>query len=603
MSTLIVKGKKELQFYVVNLVYLNILFAFVISVMTILDLLDIFSFGSFSFNEIVGNSSDLNVIDNNFALLPSFFGIIGVIYLLKTTASKLHRVYLNILLIVFSFNIILSGSRRGLIILGLIFLILAVLTIIILYKKNNYLKDAVWNCRFYILSLSAVCLLLSLFFLYPSYEVKNEVLRRIGTKNAVLVKHRISYNLFRCISVFNDKLTLSEFQKRIWSEKFVPEDPDSGWGNRFHKTIFPLEGKNAEIVPDDAKGYLMDNTTNASYYPTDDISASLTILHNIRSDRGDHYKASVYCFVSDSFNVNSVYLGVPDDCVNNNLVSGKAISPYNLDNKGIWQKLEVDFIYNEGTVPLFLSFWKRGIKDFSNLKGHIIFAYPQYGIVNTDSSGLSYNSRQGKSELQESRLKTPFEQYYLSGIFCFAASDFIPSSLILNATSPFSHLITKLSAEDTTYYPYKTDIVLNGFSNPFIEDRALRWEFALKIFSSEYTWKQKLFGGGFNFLNWFGYFFRQDKTSSDYPHNPFLSILLYSGIFGLAIYILFIYKVFYYYIKYFKEYKILAAYFIVTFFFSFFSAGSPFDPPIMGFFGILPFFIHSIHKKSNRESN
>jgi hypothetical protein len=65
---------------------------------------------------------------------------------------------------------------------------------------------------------------------------------------------------------------------------------------------------------------------------------------------------------------------------------------------------------------------------------------------------------------------------------------------------------------------------------------------------------------------------------------------------GLIIYCYFLYKVFFYYIKYISEYPLLFIFFLITFFFSFFSGGSPFDPPIMGFFVILPFFIHSIHK-------
>ena len=43
--------------------------------------------------------------------------------------------------------------------------------------------------------------------------------------------------------------------------------------------------------------------------------------------------------------------------------------------------------------------------------------------------------------------------------------------------------------------------------------------------------------------------------------------------------------------------------FLITFFFSFFSGSSPFDPPIMGFFILLPFFIHSIHKNDNQKVN
>jgi O-antigen ligase len=88
----------------------------------------------------------------------------------------------------------------------------------------------------------------------------------------------------------------------------------------------------------------------------------------------------------------------------------------------------------------------------------------------------------------------------------------------------------------------------------------------------------------------------KNKTLSDYPHNPFLSILLYSGLVGLLLFIFLLYKVFFYYSKYFKEYYLFFIFFLITFFFSFFSGGSPFDPPVMGFFMILPFFINYINE-------
>ena len=133
--------------------------------------------------------------------------------------------------------------------------------------------------------------------------------------------------------------------------------------------------------------------------------------------------------------------------------------------------------------------------------------------------------------------------------------------------------------------------------------RYVRWQFAWQIFTKEFNWRQKVFGGGFNFLNWYGYYFLKDRTKTDYPHNPFLYILLYSGILGVSLYLFFLYKVFYFYLKYRKEYWIFFVFFLITFFFCFFSSGNPFDPPIMGFFMILPFFIHSVHKKSTSKLN
>ena len=120
-----------------------------------------------------------------------------------------------------------------------------------------------------------------------------------------------------------------------------------------------------------------------------------------------------------------------------------------------------------------------------------------------------------------------------------------------------------------------------------------------QIIEKEYNLKQKIFGNGFNFLNWYGYYFYNDKTKSDWPHNPLLSVLLYSGVIGLILYLFLLYRVLAVYIKYIKQYYILFLFFGITFFFSFFSAGNPFDPPVMGFFVMLPFFIDYIHKKKN----
>jgi O-antigen ligase len=99
-------------------------------------------------------------------------------------------------------------------------------------------------------------------------------------------------------------------------------------------------------------------------------------------------------------------------------------------------------------------------------------------------------------------------------------------------------------------------------------------------------------------MNWYGENFEADRTISDYPHNPFLSVLLYSGIIGLMFYLALFYKTVKYYFQCFKDYGVLFLCFCITFFITFFSGATPFDPPVMGFFVILPFFIHSISQKN-----
>jgi len=127
--------------------------------------------------------------------------------------------------------------------------------------------------------------------------------------------------------------------------------------------------------------------------------------------------------------------------------------------------------------------------------------------------------------------------------------------------------------------------------------RKARWHYAAQVWKDEFRWHNKLFGHGFDYLDWYNKKFRDDTSVSDYPHNPFISILLYSGIIGFLLYLWLIYWVLKYYLFYRKGYGLFFIGFLMTFFFSFFSGTHPFDPPIMGFFIVLPFFIHLVNKK------
>jgi O-antigen ligase len=129
----------------------------------------------------------------------------------------------------------------------------------------------------------------------------------------------------------------------------------------------------------------------------------------------------------------------------------------------------------------------------------------------------------------------------------------------------------------------------------------MRWRFGIKIFTKEYGIIKKLFGSGFNHLNWYGFYFENDKTMRDYPHNPFISILLYSGLLGVALYIHLLIRTFKYYLIYLQNHLHLFIFFLITLYFCFFSSENPFDPPMMGFFVALPFFSRHIELKILRD--
>ncbi len=396
MASLVITSKKELNYFVSNQVYLIVLFAFAIAVLGLLDLLNIFSYNAFlPINETVGSSSEQVSIDNNFALLPVFFGFVGVLYFLRKPISKLHRFYFNILLILFAFNIILSGSRRGLFTFIAIIIILLVAQIFTFLKTNEFLKRLGTDSRYFLISFFLLASLASFVAFKTTYTFKIKLLNLIGSQNLTDTKQKIALKMYKYVVIIKDHRSFPEFYSSLWP--VIPEDPDSGWGTRVHKTVFPLKGKNVEIVPKGSKGYLLDSTCNAGYFGGADVTEAFTLIKSFSVTKGDIYKASVFCFVSDSFNIDGGALSVKYSSIEENIVAGSPTAFYDLKRKGLWQKLEIEFNCNKNSeeVPVFITCYKKGIKDFKKQKGCIIFAYPSYEkLVTKDTTstlGISKN--------------------------------------------------------------------------------------------------------------------------------------------------------------------------------------------------------------------
>ena len=111
--------------------------------------------------------------------------------------------------------------------------------------------------------------------------------------------------------------------------------------------------------------------------------------------------------------------------------------------------------------------------------------------------------------------------------------------LINSQISNSRFYITDISLINLTQTQYQTDT--NNYmadiikSEPLFSDRTSRWLYAIELWKTKFTWQNKLFGHGFDYLEWYGEkFMGNEKSKSyDWPHNPFISILLYSGIIGL----------------------------------------------------------------------
>jgi len=606
LLNLLLSSKSNFNFFIHTFYKLIILFAIIISIYGITDL---YSYELLLFNRIAGKPiGESSSIDYNFALLPVFFGLVICLFYLIRSNSFSNKIVYSFLLIIFSINILLSGSKRGIIIFGFIIIVLILLQIYFLYK--NLIKTSRFNLTWYLIPIIVIVSLSYLFTFNTTSSFKIKTLQFFNTKDIFLAKGKITRIAYNYYKILNSNFSYSEFNDMIWASVFNPTDPDT-WGTRNHKTIYPLIGENVEIVPFDAKGYLLDNTCNAS--TKENNAYAYTLIGNDSVSVGDIVNASVFCYVSEDCNVDWVRLsseGAPRKTY------------YNLENIGTWQKLTLNVKCNEGRGPVYLYIFKYGVSDFSSLTGHIIFAYPQYRTINRDSShsllyfdhteAICIETRLNQFKLTIlNKVKSKLTQYnfqqtsekmkqYNSSMFHISLPKLLSTYSQSNDPDPIRDFVAKMVSEDTTYLAYTSDIIINPISDNFLSSRTDRWQFALKIFTKEYNWPRKLFGGGFAHLNWFGYYFYNDKTKSDYPHNPFLSILLYSGIFGLILNLYLLYKVIAIYIRYIKEYYILFILFCIIFYFSFFSASNPLDPPVMGFFIMLPFLIDYVYKMDEK---
>lgn len=580
------KERNELNFFSSSLISLFIIFAAIISITGIAAFLRIIEVDSIFSSD---HNSESLPTDANFSLLIIFFGMISLIVFLRKIHSKRKILIGDFILVLCTLYIFLSGSRRGLGVL-LILVFFFIFNCIVSCIKSKSIKGSQLFGLVSYLSMILI-LMISIWIItdFTSHTFKTNSLKFIKSRNPDLVKIDVASSLHKYLSIFNKSIEYEDIYKRIWTPKLNPYDPDSGWGTRPHTTIFPIYGQDYAIVPTGSKGYLMDK--HCSSDSRSGNAYSYTAIFNSEVTGQKILEASVFCFVSEDFNGEWALISTEGAIV------GKKECEYDLSQKGKWQKLSLRVNCLNGIANVYLYFSKFGVTDFSSLTGYVIYAYPLVSIIDKDNYSESSETQQNNKEIYKVQ---SFVNSDLIQSFNFFVTIFKQNE---SSNDPIRQWVNNLVSEDTTYHKYSTDLRVDTLDLNFMSDRVKRWKLALQIFKYEFSYSEKLIGGGFNFLNWYGKIFIKDKTASDWPHNPFLSILLYSGIVGLLLYLILLYKVFHYYIKYRKEYFIFFIFFLITFFFSFFSGSSPFDPPIMGFFIMLPFFIHSIHKRADEHNN
>lgn len=193
--------------------------------------------------------------------------------------------------------------------------------------------------------------------------------------------------------------------------------------------------------------------------------------------------------------------------------------------------------------------------------------------------------------------------------------DYINPTCFLNSLQAGSTIEVKdisLTCDDTTGLPMYADQLPDSVIHSFFAKegtdtinyltytRTDRWRYALELWRTRYDTKQKIFGQGFKYLEWYGDKFYGNPKRYDFPHNPIISSFLYSGIIGGVVYIIFLIMSLWLYWKKRQQLGIFFIMYLCCMFFSMFSGSSHFSFPLFAFLSFLPFLEYKSEEKAEK---
>ncbi len=185
----------------------------------------------------------------------------------------------------------------------------------------------------------------------------------------------LSCLIFAVIALFSLVLFLKNYSGKL--------DMDSTNPNTYASKIYSVvenedlpQGYPAEWTSD-VKACKYDSTSQASLW-----SGNAYMLNNIYPTdlkEGEELSLSVYCYVSPDFDGEWVKASIERE-----FEESFGSSHYDLDKKGTWQKLELIVNNTTGKMSAYLYFCKHNSNTFKDLKGYVLFAYPQILVENKE---------------------------------------------------------------------------------------------------------------------------------------------------------------------------------------------------------------------------
>ena len=177
-------------------------------------------------------------------------------------------------------------------------------------------------------------------------------------------------------------------------------------------------------------------------------------------------------------------------------------------------------------------------------------------------------------------------------VFCINAkkvnTNILSVSYRINSVASFRLIKVHTDNKITDLIEYKEIVSITS-------SRENLWALGKRLYC-EYTVPQKTFGCGFTFLN----IFKEKTERYLYPHHLFLSVLLFSGIAGLILYIAVLLWASIIYLFHLKDLKVLFFLFALNFIFGFFSFTDFFGATFYFLLLILPILYSYLYRSEKK---
>jgi len=525
--------------------------------------------------------------DYNFFVLTLLYGLILGTYLLYFHRKPGYgRMLLyNAAMLALVTGIVLVPSRRGAIILVFILVVWILTRLMALFAGRSSRVARIRRLDYLLAAVLTAMVALNIFLFHTSHRFKQDFLIRTGLYTMDL-RSRITDAWCRYGRMVDRDIEFREAYRRLWmngkkqQERVLVDQSfinDMGefrkQGSPGLKIVSPSQGMGCLAI---RAAEPQQGATRAFYVDVGDTIEVTAMVRVIKWSR-------------------HLTMGLPDRD-NSKRVYARPKREWEAD--GQWHPLRIRVVYDVfGSLPLWvgggsspdsssLSCWTRvqvrrmgsGSKKHKNSAQTLIGnrELPEFSdariarLVPPPTIG----KKAGEKKLAGKQIR---KKHVETGI-----STFLPQGLenALLRDFPDSQML---------------DSLMSPLKGPFPDNRSGRWKLAAQIFD-HYSFAEKFYGKGLTWLPVYGEVFSNNPRYYDYPHNPLISTVLYSGVIGGLLYLAYLFCSLILYFRYRRQHTLFLVLFLLTGIFISVSGNSHFSVPAFVFFAQLPFFFSYIDK-------